>query len=156
MSRGGNTVFNNDSNSNDSDSDNEFNNEIPPEGIDPTFANDVANIKHVLFEEIVYSPELNTPNAQNNKLLHKYKICINTCYILSKDAQKGLNTENNADTINLQLASFSDNSKSSITKLIDWIANFFMKNMPSDTLIYTRYLENKLHTYPFNMGIGIN
>lgn len=154
MSRSISTVFNNASDS-DSDSDSEFKNEIPPEGVNPEFANDVLHIKHVLYEDDIYSPQLDTPNAQDNTLLSKYQNHIKVCYILSKDAQKGLNTKNNADNINSQLAPFSDNSKSLIIKLIDWIADFFMKNIPSDTLIYTRYLENQFNVYPFTMKLYI-
>jgi hypothetical protein len=142
-------VFNNDS---ESDSDEDIKNEIPPDdNIDPTFAKNLMDIKHKLYAEVVYSPGLNTPNAQNNKILEKYTDRINTCYILCKDAEKGLNTTNNAATINTKLLPFSDTSKSAIMQLLDWIADFFVKNTPSDTARYHYYITNQLHVYPFMM-----
>lgn len=141
--------------SNDSDSDEEYNKDyneefnMPIEDIDPIFMQNLIDIKHGLYEETVFAPKLGTPDAQNVKILDLYLNKINVLYLLCKDAQRGLSSANNADNINNALVSFSTSSSESIKKLLDWIADYFTKNMVSDTLPYGEWLNDQLHTYPY-------
>jgi len=135
----------------DSDSEEEYNEEfnIPPNDIDSDFVNDLLNIKHELYEEIVLTPKLGTSDAQNNNLLNIYLERIRAFYLLSKDAQNGLNSQNNAKNIHNALVYFSEESQQRIKKILDWIADYFTKNSVSDTIPYKSYLENHLYVYPF-------
>ena len=105
----------------DSDSEEEYNEEfnIPPNDIDSDFVNDLLNIKHELYEEIVLTPKLGTSDAQNNNLLNIYLERIRAFYLLSKDAQNGLNSQNNAKNINNALVYFSKESQQRIKKISD-------------------------------------
>ncbi len=134
----------------DADSDEEYyegdeeyvSNEVPPPEIDNEFRNNVLDIKHNLYENIVLSPELGTDKAQSLQALQEYLKNINQVYILSLNAQKG--QVNEAD-----LSKFPENVRGQIKTLLSWLADYFSKNRVPDTIPYEDYIRKSFREYQF-------
>ncbi len=133
---------------NDSDYVNEMDEEIikndnPLPEISKEFRDNVLNVKHSLYNNIVLSPELGTQNAQNNEVLQDYLEKINKVYILSLSAENGKKIPEEA------LLVFPEESRKMIRVTLDWILNFFKNNHISDTVPYSDHIRKSFHDYQF-------
>jgi len=129
------------SNNEESDDDEIIQNDVPPPDIDPEFRKSVLKLKHEIYDNIILEPKLNTEEAQSEDLLDKYEENLNNLYILCLNAQKG-NVSNNVDK-------FPKEVRHSISMLLIWLADYFKKNQPVDTIPYKNYIRNnyKDHQY---------
>ena len=123
------------------DEDSILNEELPMD-IDENFKNNIVNLKHELYENIVLSPQLNTDEAQSINPLEKYLENINNVYILSINAQKGEIDKNKLDQ-------FPEETRELIGNLLIWIADYFKKNQVADTIPYESYIQKSFKVYPF-------
>jgi hypothetical protein len=132
---------------NDSDYDSELEetpkNDNPLPEISKEFRDNVLNIKHSLYNNIVLSPELGTQDAQNNTILQDYLEKINKVYILSLSAENGKKIPQEA------LLIFPEESRKLIRDTLDWILNFFKNNHISDTVPYSDHIRKSFHDYQF-------
>jgi hypothetical protein len=132
------------------DSDSEYNdeeyvqNEVPPPEMDQKFIDNILEVKHKLYENTVLAPELETPGAQSNKVLQDYLNNLNSVYVMAINAQNGI-TLGNEQRIN----TFPPETREAITRTLKWIAEYFSKNTVPDTIPYSDFIRNTLHTYPF-------
>lgn len=128
----------------DSDeSDNEYEqNEIMPPDIDEEFKNDIVNLKHIIYENTILTPELGTTDAQSLKSLQDYLNNINYIYILSLNAQKGEINDND-------LNKFPENVREPLRKILYWLANYFKKNRLPDMIPYEDYIRKSFKEYQF-------
>lgn len=129
-------------NDNEDYNDEEEQNDLPPDDLDPTFCNNVQRLKWNIYQNTVLKPELDTPATQDNMLLKKYLNCVRKMYLLSLDAQKGKNK-------NVNLKEFPKEVQGEIQELLDWIADFFKKNQLYQTIPYSDYLLISFQVYPF-------
>lgn len=129
----------------DSDSDYEIEdirNEEPPPDIDENFRNNVLNIKDILYNKIILSPNLGTSDAQDNRLLDKYLKNINGVYILCVNAQNGKINE-------AELNRFPLEAREPIKNMLTWLLQFFKKNQIPDTIPYEDYIRKSFKEYQF-------
>jgi hypothetical protein len=125
------------------ESDNEYvQNEIMPPDIDEEFKNDIVNLKHIIYENNVLTPELGTSDAQSLQLLQAYLNNINYVYILSLNAQKGQINDN-------ELNKFPENVREPLRKILNWMANYFKKNRLADIIPYEDYIRKSFKEYQF-------
>lgn len=128
----------------DSEYDEYTENEVPPPAINQEFKANILEVKHKLYETTVLAPELETPEAQSNKLLQKYMNNLNSVYVMAINAQSG-NMLGNEQRIN----NFPPETREVITRTLKWIADFFSKNTVSDTIPYSDFIRKSLHEYQF-------
>lgn len=129
--------------SDDEYEDNEYQqNEEKPISIDENFKNDVLNIKHIIYENTILSPELGTTAAQSLQTLQDYLTNINQVYILSLNAQKGIVNEKDINK-------FPVNVREPLKRLLNWLSNYFRKNRIPDTIPYEDYINKSFKEYQF-------
>jgi len=128
--------------SSDSDSEMEEENNVPPRGLDPEFCKRIQNMKWRLYQIIILSPELDTPNAQNNELIQMYVNQLEDLYRFLENAQRG-------GVVEKDLIKFPSELRSENLSVAEWIKNYFRQNGPADTLPYRDYLITTLRVYPF-------
>ena len=136
----------------DTESESELNEEIP-DGIDEKFKTDIVELKKIIYKAIVFSPELDTSEAQSNKLIEKYILCINDIYNLFLEAQKQQKhqkQQNQQKQKNI-LEKFPKESHELINRLLVWITDYFKNNEVYNTPPYQHYINTKLKVYPLNM-----
>ena len=119
-------------------------NEVPPPAVDQQFINNILEVKHKLYDSTVLAPELETPEAQSNKVLQEYLNNLNSVYVMAINAQTG-NTLGNEQRIH----NFPPETREAITQTLNGIAEYFSKNTVPDTIPYSDFIRNTLHTYPF-------
>ena len=117
-------------------------NEVPPASINDEFRNNVLNIKHILYDNTVLSPNLGTPSAQDNKLITDYLKNINQVYILCLNAQKGIVNEEDLKRI-------PEKARGALKNVLNWIADYFRKNRAPDTIPYEDYINKSFKEYQF-------
>ncbi len=117
-------------------------NEEVPVGIDEKFKNDVLNVKHKLYENIVLSPELGTEKAQNLETVQEYLKNINNVYILCLNAQKGIINDE-------ELNKFPVNVRDSLKRVLNWLNDYFRKNQIPDTIPYDDFINKSFKEYQF-------
>lgn len=117
-------------------------NEEVPVDIDEKFKNDVLNVKHKLYENIVLSPELGTEKAQNLETLQEYLKNINNVYILCLNAQKGIINDE-------ELNKFPVNVRDSLKRVLNWLNDYFRKNQIPDTIPYDDFINKSFKEYQF-------
>lgn len=117
-------------------------NEEVPVDIDEKFKNDVLNVKHKLYENIVLSPELGTEKAQNLETLQEYLKNINNVYILCLNAQKGIINDE-------ELNKFPVNVRDSLKRVLNWLNDYFRKNQIPDTIPYDDFINKSFREYQF-------
>jgi hypothetical protein len=117
-------------------------NEVAPPEIDNNFRENVLNIKHLLYENSVLSPELGTEKAQSVEALQDYLQNINHIYVLSLNAQKGLMNKDD-------LSKFPENVREPIKLLLNWLSDYFSKNRVPDTIPYEDYIRKSFREYQF-------
>lgn len=122
--------------------DDEERNDEPPDNIDSDFSNNVQQIKWKIYQNIVFKPQLETREAQDNKLLNEYVNCVRQLYVYTLEAQNGNNNK-------INLNKFPNEVRDDISKLLNWISDFFRKNQPYQTIPYSDYLSNSFKVYPF-------
>jgi hypothetical protein len=124
------------------DEDEYITNEVAPPEIDNEFRNNVLNIKHNLYENIVLSPELGTDKAQSLQALQDYLRNINQVYILSLNAQRGQVNEGD-------LNKFPEGVRMQVKTLLNWLSDYFSKNRVPDTIPYEDYIRKSFKEYQF-------
>ena len=117
-------------------------NEEIPMIVNENFKNDILNVKHKLYENIILSPDLGTEKAQNLQTLQEYLKNINNVYILCLNAQKGII---NYEEIN----KFPLNVRESLTSVLNWLKDFFRKNNIPDTIPYDDLINKSFKEYQF-------
>jgi hypothetical protein len=128
--------------SSDSDSEMEEENNVPPRGLDPEFCKRIQNMKWRLYQIIILSPELDTPNAQNNELIQMYVNQLEDLYRFLDNAQR-------VGVVEKDLIKFPSELRSENLSMAEWIKKYFKQNGPADTLPYRDYLNTTLRVYPF-------
>lgn len=117
-------------------------NEVSPPDVDETFRKNVLNVKHILYENTILSPNLGTSDAQSNNLLAEYLKNINAVYVLSINAQKGVVNES-------ELNKFPEKSRKAIKDMLVWLSDYFKKNRIPDTIPYEDYINKSFKEYQF-------
>ena len=115
---------------------------IENEGVDEEFRNAILNAKKSLNNNIIDGPELY--NTQDLNVLNDYIKSLNNLYILSIDAQKGVNVIN---TKNLDL--FPPESKNEIKIALHHIMNIFKNKSIVDIIPYENYIWNSFKENQF-------
>ena len=115
---------------------------IENEGVDEDFRNAIINVKKSLNNNIIDGPEID--NVQNLNVLNDYIKSLNNLYILSIDAQKGINVIN---TKNLDL--FPPESKNEIKIALQHIMNIFKNKSIVDIIPYSNYIWNSFKENQF-------
>jgi hypothetical protein len=127
----------------ESESEDEYQqNEEMPIDIDINFKNNVLNIKHLLYENIVLSPELGTEKAQNLETLQEYLKNINEVYILCLNAQKGIINDE-------KIKKFPENVREPLKRILSWLNDYFRKNNIPDTIPYDNFINKSFKEYQF-------
>lgn len=121
----------------------EIRDETPLPDIDKEFKDNVLQMKHSLYENIVLAPTLETAAAQDNTVLDDYMNKVNKVYLLSLNAQKRLKVKDTS------LSEFPTASRDIIRQTLQWIENFFANNTIAKTVPYEDFIHSRLHVYPF-------
>jgi hypothetical protein len=118
-------------------------NEVSPPEINQEFSNNILNVKHSLYDNIVLKPEVGTEEAQSSKVLQEYLNRLNDVYVLSLNAQNG-NVVNDE-----KLAKFPEETRKVIKDVLVWIRDYFRKNRVPDTIPYSDYIRKSFRDYQF-------
>jgi len=111
--------------------------------VDEEFRKNVLKVKHGLYDNTVLAPELGTADAQSHKVLNTYLDKLNRVYVLTLNAQKGINIKQES------LADFPAEIRDLVQWVLRWIHTFFAKNTVAKTIPYEDYIRTTLHDYPF-------
>jgi hypothetical protein len=132
----------------DTDSDYEnseyIQNEVPPSSINQEFIDNILEVKHKLYDNIVLSPELGTSKAQSNEVLQEYLNKLNDMYVIAVNAQNGA-----VSITEIQLNKFPPEARDAIKNTLRWIADYFSKNQIPDTIPYSDFIRKSFHEYQF-------
>jgi hypothetical protein len=123
------------------DTDEEINepNDTPIPCADPSFREHLVQVKHELYEHVVYSPEVGTDAAQDLGRLQDYLKLLNRVYLACLEAQKG-----RVVTVD----SFPPEMRESIRALIARVGG--VREKPWEERIpYARMVDEVLHEDPF-------
>ena len=121
-----------------------YQNEAPPPEMSQEFIDHILDIKHNLYDNIVLSPKLETPEAQIPEVLQEYLNKLNTVYVMAVNVQNGKN-----DQMDAKLQEFPPESRESIRSAMKWIRDYFRSNMPPDTIPYSDFIRKSLNEYQF-------
>jgi len=113
-------------------------------GVSEEFRNAIINVKKSLNDNIIRGPELETRQAQDLNILNDYIKSLNNLYILSIDAQNGINILNNQ---NIDL--FPPESKDEVKIALEYIMNIFKNKSVVDMIPYENYLWNSFKENQF-------
>lgn len=113
-------------------------------GVSEEFRNAIINVKKSLNDNIIRGPELETRQAQDLNILNDYIKSLNNLYILSIDAQNGINILNNQ---NVDL--FPPESKDEVKIALEYIMNIFKNKSVVDMIPYENYLWNSFKENQF-------
>ena len=113
-------------------------------GVSEEFRNAIINVKKSLNDNIIRGPELETRQAQDLNILNDYIKSLNNLYILSIDAQNGINILNNQ---NIDL--FPQESKDEVKIALEYIMNIFKNKSVVDMIPYENYLWNSFKENQF-------
>lgn len=125
-----------------SDSDEEVIEEVI--GVSKEFRNAILNVKKSLNDNIISGPELETREAQDLNILNDYIKSLNNLYILSIDAQNGINILNSK---NIDL--FPPESKDEVKIALEYIMNAFKNKSVVDMIPYENYIWNSFKENQF-------
>jgi hypothetical protein len=143
-------------NMSDTESESELNEESPV-GIDENFKKNIVELKRIIYNAIIVSPELGTSEAQNSNLIIKYISCMNDINNLFLEVQQEQQQEHAGQqqhqkaTIN-NLEQFPKESHELLRSLLIWIADYYKKSEVYDIPPYQHYIYTKLKVYPLNMN----
>lgn len=119
-------------------------NDIPPPGVEDEFRNAMLDAKKSLNFTIIDGPELETRNAQDIKLVNKYVNTLNKLYILSIDAQRGV------DVVNAKnMDAFPADSREKVKIALNFITDYFKKLSVADRIPYENYIRNSFKENQF-------
>ena len=122
-------------------------NDIPPPDVNKDFRDAILSVKESLNDTIINGPELETRNAQNVNILNDYIKSINNLYILSLDAEKGINVIN---TKNLELFPYECRDK--VKLALQHIMDCFKKESIVDKIPYENYIWNSFKENQFALN----
>ena len=139
-------------NMSDTESESELNEESPV-GIDENFKKNIVELKRIIYNAIIVSPELGTSEAQNSNLIIKYILCmndINNLFLEVQQEQHAGQLQQKATINNLE--QFPKESHELLRSLLIWIADYYKKSEVYDIPPYQHYIYTKLKVYPLNMN----
>lgn len=113
------------------------------EDINPEFKKKLLDTKHRLYEESILKPDENSTQSQDIQLVDLYETYMKMFYLLTKQAEK------NKPISTRSLSLFPVSVVPYVKDVLIWVAVFFSKNTPRETLPYSHYMELYLHTNPF-------
>lgn len=119
-------------------------NEIPPPEVDKEFREAILEAKKSLNNNIINGPELGTREAQSLNNINEYVKALNEIYLLSLNAQKGINIINEK---NLNL--FPPESKEKVELALKFIMDYFTKLDFVDRIPYENYVRNSFKENQF-------
>jgi hypothetical protein len=119
-------------------------NEIPPPDIDDEFREKILDAKRSLNTNIINGPELGTRESQDVKLVNDYIKALNNLYILSLNAQKGINVINDRN-----LSVFPPETKEKIELALRYITDYFKKLSIVDKIPYEHYIRQSFKENQF-------
>lgn len=119
-------------------------NDVPPPGITDEFREAILEAKRSLNSNIIAGPELGTRNAQDVRIVNNYVKTLNKLYVLSIDAQKGIDVIN---TKNLDV--FPSNTREKVTIALKFITEYFKKLSVPDRIPYENYIRNSFKENQF-------
>jgi hypothetical protein len=119
-------------------------NDVPPPGITDEFREAILEAKKSLNNTIITGPELGTRNAQDIKVVNNYVMTLNKLYILSLDAEKGVDVINSK---NLDL--FPSDARDKVKIALNFIADYFRKLSVPDRIPYENYIRNSFKENQF-------
>jgi|UniRef100_A0A6C0BFS4 hypothetical protein len=120
-------------------------NDAPFEPISPDCKKLVLEVKRTLYNSIIFGPDLQSEEAQSNKLLLKYLKKMMKLYEICEIIENDTVTE---EEIQKQLMTFPMKTRNIISQLINWITIFFRKNQYVDTIPYIDYLDIHFRKHP--------
>ena len=106
---------------------------------DPAFREHLLEVKHDLYERVVYGPEERTEEAQDIVRLQEYLRLLNRIYLACVDAQEGTS---------VTVESFPSEMREGVQRLLVRIGGV-NKMAWEDRIPYTRMIEEVLHEDPF-------
>jgi hypothetical protein len=119
-------------------------NEAPLPGIDSEFREAILEVKKSLNNNIINGPELGTREAQSINRVNDYIKALNEMYVLSLNAQKGINVINDKN-----LSLFPVESKEKIEIALKFIMEYFKKLDIADRIPYESYVKNSFKDNQF-------
>ena len=128
----------------DDDDDDEYN-DTPFEPVSPECKQLILQVKHRLYNRIIFGPPLQSKKAQSNDLLLIYLKKMMRLYRICKSIENQTITE---EMVQKKLLTFPIETRDIIRQLLNWITAFFRKNQYVDTIPYIDYLDVHLRTYP--------
>lgn len=136
-------------NNEDYESDNSYEeeymqNEIPPSDVDDKFREVILDAKRSLNTKIINGPELGTRESQSIKLVNNYINALNHLYVLSLDAQRGINVINEKN-----LSIFPVETKDKIELALQYITDYFKKLNIVDKIPYEHYIRQSFKENQF-------
>lgn len=114
----------------------------PPKGVSESFCQCVDTLKWGIFRATVLGPELNTPEAQQNRLLESYETLLEHLYAFLHDALKGSVKES-------VLTVFPHGIRHSILTCAQTIQQDTRTLRYTDRIPYHDYLNTQLRIYPY-------
>ena len=121
-------------------------NDIPIKPISEEANNLVMEVKHQLYNNIIFEPDLDSEDAQNIALVDNYRIHLINLNKLCKIVQIRTPSE---EELQEKIIDFPTDIKPKIIELLHYIANFYNTNEYVDTIPYSDYFDIHFRIHPF-------
>lgn len=108
------------------------------------FKESILKAKHKLYDSNIFSIKEDSDAAHSTELLKKYRNDLHNFYIYSVKLQ---NPANHSQHIDLSI--FPEDARDSIQLALNVIKNTFNKNLISETIPYSNFINNLLHVHPY-------
>lgn len=126
----------------DQEQEEEVDDNTPLPGLDDAFLEKTKALKWAVYENTILTPEENTPEAQQNELLHVYQTMLMRAYRLLRIAQGRSIRPQEYD-------SFPSEIRPLLRDVCEWLTTFSSGKPLSAMVPYTSYLQQSLTVYPF-------
>jgi hypothetical protein len=130
----------------DEDEDEDDYNEMPLEPISEECNDLVMEVKHQLYNNIIFKPDLKSKDAQNIALVDNYRMHLINLNKLCKIVQIRTLSE---EELQKKIMDFPVDVKPKISELLHYISNFFHTNEYVDTIPYPDYFDIHFRIHPF-------
>lgn len=124
----------------------EYYNDTPFESVSEECKDIVLKVKRQLYKSIIYGPDLQSKEAQNNALIIIYSTKLRDIYVICEEILNQTNTE---EKLQEKIMKFPPETRDAISKLIHYIDKFFRTNQLVETIPYIDYLHVHFRIYPF-------
>lgn len=111
------------------------------------FKKSILNAKNKLYNANVFPSNENEEDKDkihSVESLGKYRNDLNNFYIYSVKLQ---NRSNHNDRIDLSV--FPEETQDSVNLALNLVKSFFSKNSTPETIPYSNFIQNSLHTFPY-------